>query len=257
MLHNYAEAFSKSLTDRLESSKFGMSIGSIKAYVEGSCDLFNPVYANIDYFKSQIDMAQGSKAKTISPEFLSKMWNIHPDLSAKTLNQTTQLNRQGSDNDLSQNFSTNDCMIRYKRINGQFFTNNLFATAKVKLTRVNICCQIFLSDKGFVAVYPMESKSQFESALHQFYKDIGVSYTLVVDPSGDQKIKSVSRYCHQVGTTLNTLEESTQWDNQTCSSPRRTFFLHALSFECTSKLCGTFLNQFLYYFHILKMHYTI
>ena len=31
----------------------------------------------------------------------------------------------------------------------------------------------------------------------------------------------------------------------TCSSPRRTFFLHALSFECTSKLCGTFLNQFL------------
>ena len=43
----------------------------------------------------------------------------------------------------------------------------------------------------------------------------------------------------------------------TCSSPRRTFFLHALSFECTSKLCGTFLNQFLYYFHIKKMHNTI
>ena len=36
----------------------------------------------------------------------------------------------------------------------------------------------------------------------------------------------------------------------TCSSPRRTFFLHALSFECTSKLCGTFLNQFSDYFHI-------
>ena len=36
----------------------------------------------------------------------------------------------------------------------------------------------------------------------------------------------------------------------TCSSPRRTFFLHALSFECTSKLCITFLNQFSVYFHI-------
>ena len=38
---------------------------------------------------------------------------------------------------------------------------------------------------------------------------------------------------------------------ETCSSPRRTFFLHALSFECTSKLCCTFLNQFSdYFFHI-------
>ena len=36
----------------------------------------------------------------------------------------------------------------------------------------------------------------------------------------------------------------------TCSSPRRTFFLHALSFECTSKPCITFLNQFSVYFHI-------
>ena len=44
---------------------------------------------------------------------------------------------------------------------------------------------------------------------------------------------------------------------KTCSSPRRTFFLHALSFQCTSKLCGTFLNQFSDYFHIKKMHNTI
>ena len=44
---------------------------------------------------------------------------------------------------------------------------------------------------------------------------------------------------------------------KTCSSPIQTFLLHALSFECTSKLCITFLNQFLVYFHILKMHNTI
>ena len=37
----------------------------------------------------------------------------------------------------------------------------------------------------------------------------------------------------------------------TCSSPRRTFFLHALSFEFTSKLCITLLNQF-YFIFILK-----
>ena len=34
----------------------------------------------------------------------------------------------------------------------------------------------------------------------------------------------------------------------TCSSPRRPLFLHTLSFECTSKLCVTFLNQFSVFF---------
>ena len=43
----------------------------------------------------------------------------------------------------------------------------------------------------------------------------------------------------------------------TCSRPRRPLFLHALSIECTSKLCINFLNQFSVYFHILKMHYII
>ena len=37
---------------------------------------------------------------------------------------------------------------------------------------------------------------------------------------------------------------------ETRSIPRRPLFLHALSFECTTKLCINFLNQFLVYFHI-------
>ena len=43
----------------------------------------------------------------------------------------------------------------------------------------------------------------------------------------------------------------------TCSSPRRKFFLHALSFESTSKLYITLLIKMSVYFHIKKMHYTI
>ena len=39
--------------------------------------------------------------------------------------------------------------------------------------------------------------------------------------------------------------------------PKTKHFFHALSFECTSKLCITLFNQFLVYFHIQKMHYTI
>ena len=36
----------------------------------------------------------------------------------------------------------------------------------------------------------------------------------------------------------------------TCSSPRRPLFMHALSFERTTKLCINFLNQFPFYSHV-------
>ena len=57
-------------------------------------------------------------------------------------------------------------MLRYKRINSAFNTDTLFATDKAKSTRGNKCCQLIVSDKGFVAVYPMETVSQFEDVLH-------------------------------------------------------------------------------------------
>ena len=55
-----------------------------------------------------------------------------------------------------------------------------------------------------------------------------------------------------VGSVPGTVAEQLFIKDQfkTCSSPRRPLFLHALSFECTSKLCINFLNQFSVYFHI-------
>ena len=49
---------------------------------------------------------------------------------------------------------------------------------------------------------------------------------------------------------IHTLFSRPVWTYLTCSSPRRPLFLHALSFECTSKLCVNFINQFSFYFHI-------
>ena len=70
-----------------------------------------------------------------------------------------------------------------------------------------------MSDKGFVAVYPMQSKADFKDALHQFCKDVGAPISLVVDPAGEQPSKAVRKFCNQVGTTLRILEENTQWAN--------------------------------------------
>ena len=74
--------------------------------------------------------------------------------------------------------------------------------------------QVFVSDKGYLAVYPMEKKSEFVDALHQFCKEVGVPICLVVDPAREQTSKKVRRFCNQVGTTLRILQESTQWANR-------------------------------------------
>ena len=43
---------------------------------------------------------------------------------------------------------------------------------------------------------------------------------------------------------------SSVWIITALFQPKTDLFLHALSFECTSKLCISFLNQFSVYFHI-------
>ena len=42
--------------------------------------------------------------------------------------------------------------------------------------------QIFVSDKGFVKVYPMRYEKEFPSALREFAKDVVAPEILVADP---------------------------------------------------------------------------
>ena len=111
--YNELNEFAQLLGAKTEVSKFAMSIGSITSSFSGTCDLFQPINDYIKDFTSKIDSAMASKPKTISPEFLSKIWHIKPDLATKVLNQTTQLQRQGVNNELSRHYSTNDRMLRY------------------------------------------------------------------------------------------------------------------------------------------------
>ena len=73
---------------------------------------------------------------------------------------------------------------------------------------------MFVSDKGFIAVYLMELKSEFKDALHSFYKEVGVPIALVFNPSGAQTSKTVRKLYNQAKTTLRILEESTQCVNR-------------------------------------------
>ena len=179
--------FAASLNSVTEASKFKMSVGStsvgkdecglfypsrkpvydtshlsdleanisaiISAFHANQEDIINsvggekPIFDHFDRLFAEIDTAYASKPKSVSADFISKIWQISNEDAIGVLKQNTQLLRQGADNDLSRHFSTNDRMLRYRCINSQFYTDTFFASSQATSTRGNTCGQMFVSDK--------------------------------------------------------------------------------------------------------------
>ena len=219
--------FYEALSFRGEISKMEASIGSCnlsssdsdpfcvdKPYfgtIDHLKDILDP--EEMDYLDSKLSALRADKSKGPSKEFLSKLWMVSEPLAEAALDHNTQLCRQNADNTLSRQYSTNDRMLRYRRLQSVFYSDTMFAL-KYKSTRGNSCCQVFVSDKGFIAVYPMKSQEEFKTALHWFCKQVGVPVDLIVDGFSAQKKPEVRRFCEQVGTTLKVLERATPWANR-------------------------------------------
>jgi hypothetical protein len=71
-----------------------------------------------------------------------------------------------------------------------------------KSSRGHTCCQLFVTDKAFIYVVPMMSKSEVLQAVKQFAKEIGAPEAIIVDPAGEQSSNALRQFCHEIGTTL-------------------------------------------------------
>ena len=169
--------------------------------------------AQISFVESKIKAAEAARSRGVSPSVLAKLWLVNEDLAQGAVAHNTQLCRHNAENHLSKQYTTNDRMLRYKRLKSTFYSDSMFAL-KHKSVRGYTCCQVFVSDKGFVAVYHMRSQDEFKTALHWFCKQVGVPTTLIVDGHKSQKSPNVKRFCDQVGTTLRVLETGTPWANR-------------------------------------------
>jgi len=97
----------------------------------------------------------------------------------------------------------NDKMLCCERIKECFFMDTFFATKKArKSSHKNTCCQLFVTDKGFVCVEPVRSKSEVLQAVKQFAKEAGAPEALICDAAREQKSEEVRKFCHETGTTL-------------------------------------------------------
>ena len=148
-----------------------------------------------------------SKPKGVNKEHLQKIWRISEDEARHTIEVTTLLNIQDEYFKLSHALSSNDRMLRYKRINSFFFADTFFGK---KSDRGYIYMQLFVSDKGFVKVYGMKSKAQLPQAPRLFTREVDVPNAFIFDPSGEQTSAIVCAFCHKIGTTMRILGENNQ-----------------------------------------------
>ena len=159
--------------------------------------------------------ANASRPRGVTPEHLSKIWRISQEDARQTINTTTQTSVQTQDPTLSCNYGTNDCMLRYRCIQDYFFMDTFFATKiRGRSTRGHTCCQLFVMDKGFLYVVPMQWKSEVLQVIKQFAKEIGAPTSIIADMSGEQTSQEVRKFCNDIGTTLWALEEGTPWSNK-------------------------------------------
>ena len=169
---------------------------------------------NLDEIMS-IGAAHGLRSRGLDASHLSKVWRIDYESAKRTIDITTQHSQRTDNPVLTRNFSTNDRMLRYRRIHEYFFMDTFFATSKSgKSSRGNTCCQLFVTDKGFVYVVPMKRRQDVLNAVKQFTKEIGAPDVIIADGAKEQHKSELRKFLGEIGTTLRVLEESTPWANR-------------------------------------------
>ena len=159
-------------------------------------------------------MPQDHEASLLNT-YLFKIWSISHEDAKRTINTTTQMSVRTQDPTLLRNYGTNDRMLCYKRIQDYFFMDTFFATKKGGCSSCgHTCCQLFVTDKGFLYVVPMRRKSEVLQAIKQFAKEIGAPTSIIADMAGKQMSHDVQKFCNDIGTTLRALEEGTPWSNK-------------------------------------------
>ena len=83
-------------------------------------------------------------------------------------------------------------------------------TVKAISHKKNKYMQLFVSDTGFMYVYPMKSKKEIVNAVKAFAKAIGVPTALTLDPKGTHKSEALKKATNDMNLPLKILERRTQ-----------------------------------------------
>ena len=137
----------------------------------------------VDDLESEIG-ATTTRTTGVTPEQLSKSWSIDIETAKWTIELTSQYVKHEGSSHLKRRYSTNDRILRYKRIQTHFFMDTFQVTAKAISQQKNRYIQLLISDTGYMFMYPIKLKTEIVNAVKAFAKQISLPTSLMLDPEG-------------------------------------------------------------------------
>ena len=136
--------------DAVEEDEISMTIDTFQ-------DTMSGLESEEDMDAFFVSSVHGGPEVGVDARHLSEVWWISHENTKRTIDATTQHGTYNTNPAMNQNYTTNDWMLRYRRITQYFFMDTFFATKKGgTLSRGNTCYQLFVTDKGFIYVVPMK-----------------------------------------------------------------------------------------------------
>lgn len=169
---------------------------------------------------SELDAMKAGNRTGITPDELSRVFQIDLPTAKATLRVTTQRVKRSPTSELVRNFSSNDRMLRYRRLKRDFFMDTFFSVKETRhgwdgtSLRGFKMAQIFVSDRGYVCLELMKSLEEIPDAIRKFFKDVGAPDNLISDAHASHKSDLVKSILRQAGTTLRLLEEGSPKSNR-------------------------------------------
>ena len=158
----------------------------------------------------------------VTPEELSRKWNIGIDTAKKTLEVTTQKGVRTAVHPMTRRMRVDHLQLHRPLMKGTWHVDTL--SAKVKSRNGNTCANVFTQGK-YVKVIPMTAKSDAGKSLVDFTDDVGIPETLVTDGAGEFTGRSTEfvKEARRMRIKLHTTEQGRK--NQNHAAEREIGFL--------------------------------
>ena len=189
--------------------------GEVKSLVTQNCTYFDHEN-DFDFNLVSIYVASLRRdyAAELSPDNLSRLWNISLKDAQLTLDSTVNKAVRLNEGRLSRRYKTEAHQRQYKQLGGylsQFYSDTFFSG--IKSARGNTCIQLFTNKGGFIRCYPMADKSQSHHALRRFLFEIGIPSSLMTDNALELVQGEWRKLCNRHNIHMKSTEPHSPWQN--------------------------------------------
>jgi hypothetical protein len=180
------------------------------------------VYPDSDDFIRVVSGMTSSKQKSaLTPEVLSRRWNIGLELAKWTLQVTMQKGVRTVLHPLTRRYWTRQSHLRFPTICFKVYTDTMFSSV-TSICQYK-CAQVFTTNTAYSRIYPLQSKQHAPDVLMKWIQDVGVMSDLVYDGSkeqgGGKHWREIERRHH---IQRHVTEPHSQWQNRDDGEIRET-----------------------------------